>query len=215
MIYYYKQIDLGGISMDLYEIFKTIMPAIITGVWTFLITKYKYNKNIPLDKLEISYNKVYYPIYELIKNESNNDNIDLIIYQIKYYLTYYNKYVDRSTLKIFRSLFNSKSNAKKKDCYKALKNNIYDRNSYLRRRLGYLEPNILQIYKNSSYSEKSTFRIVIEFCFIYIFVILSSITTDNIQNICSSIAAVTLLIFFLELIAKFVMFLYYKIRKYN
>ena len=48
------------------EILKTILPAIITGVFTFFVTKYNYNKNVPLDKMEIAYDKIYYPVYKMI-----------------------------------------------------------------------------------------------------------------------------------------------------
>lgn len=48
------------------EIINTILPALITGVFTFIVTKYNYNKNVPLDKMEISYNRIYYPIYKII-----------------------------------------------------------------------------------------------------------------------------------------------------
>lgn len=55
----------------IFDIIKIILPSIITGIFTFLITRYNYNKNIPLDKLEIAYNRVYYPLFRLIKD--NND----------------------------------------------------------------------------------------------------------------------------------------------
>ena len=45
------------------EILKTILPAIVTGIFTFIVTKYNYTKNIPLDKMETAYDKIYYPIY--------------------------------------------------------------------------------------------------------------------------------------------------------
>lgn len=38
------------------EIMKIVLPTIVGGIFTFLITKYTYNKNVPLDKLEIAYN---------------------------------------------------------------------------------------------------------------------------------------------------------------
>lgn len=45
------------------ELLKVVLPVVITGLFTFFVTKYTYSKNIPLDKLEITYNRVYYPIY--------------------------------------------------------------------------------------------------------------------------------------------------------
>ena len=52
------------------EILKTILPAIVTGIFTFIVTKYNYTKNIPLDKMETAYDKIYYPIYNLLRKRS-------------------------------------------------------------------------------------------------------------------------------------------------
>lgn len=197
----------------LFEILKTILPAIIAGFSTFLITKYTYNKNIPLDKLEISYNRIYYPLYKLICNENNKDNIDLIITETKLRFKKYQKYVDISTLRIFNSLCNSKTISKKKADYQIFIDNIYNRNAYLRRRLGYLEPNLLQLYRYSSSSEKSTFRMVLEFGITYIFMFLGSIFADNLQIIILSLSIVSGLCFIVEAIVKFIMFLYYRLYK--
>lgn len=38
------------------EIMKIVLPTIVGGIFTFLITKYTYNKNVPLDKLKNLYN---------------------------------------------------------------------------------------------------------------------------------------------------------------
>ena len=48
------------------EIMKIVLPTIVGGIFTFLITKYTYNKNVPLDKLEIAYNRIYCPLYQLL-----------------------------------------------------------------------------------------------------------------------------------------------------
>lgn len=48
----------------LFEILKVILPAVITSLFTFFITKYTYNNNRPLDKIEMAYNRIYYPIYK-------------------------------------------------------------------------------------------------------------------------------------------------------
>lgn len=196
----------------LFEILKSILPAIITGIITFIITKYTYNNNRPLDKLEIAYNRIYYPLYKLIRNE-NMKEIDVIIDKAKYYLNKYDKYVDRSTLKTFHSLCKCNTEAKKKEAYQNFKDNIYNRNSYLRRRIGYLEPSLLQIYTYMSKAEKSTFRILVELIFIEIFAFISDFFTGKIQSVLLYIATIILIIMIIELICKFAMFLYYKIRK--
>ena len=42
------------------NLFKVILPAITTGLFTFFITKYTYNRNRPIDKIEIAYDRIYY-----------------------------------------------------------------------------------------------------------------------------------------------------------
>ena len=58
------------------EILKIILPALITGIFTFIVTKYNYNKNVPLDNMKIAYNRIYYPLYKIINNnkEYNENN---------------------------------------------------------------------------------------------------------------------------------------------
>lgn len=69
------------------DILKTIVPAIISGVFTFIITKYSYNRKVPLDKMEIAYNRVYYPIYRIIYDNKkfNKMKIDTTIHTISFY----------------------------------------------------------------------------------------------------------------------------------
>lgn len=106
-----------------------LVSALIAALGTFLITKYTYNRNIPLDKLEISYNRIYYPIQRLIRD--NNDILQ-IIEKSEIYLLKYDKFVDRSTIKAFRML---KENAENMDAYNAYTSNISEMNRKLRRRL--------------------------------------------------------------------------------
>ena len=59
-------IEKGGMInmlMEMLEKLDSLIAVLATGLITFFITKYKYHKNIPLDKLEIAYNRIYYPIY--------------------------------------------------------------------------------------------------------------------------------------------------------
>lgn len=197
----------------LYEILKVILPAIIAGLFTFLHGKYTYNKNIPLDKLEITYNRVYYPLYKIILD---NNNIDDTINKSKIYFLKYAKYIDISTIRLFTSLSECNNKARKKGIYQSFKDNIYNKNSYLRRRLGYLEPDFFQLYKYSTPSAKSLFRIIIEVCIVYISLILCSITMNNLNKIfiiSAAIFIVSVLWIICELIWCVLRFLYYKIRK--
>lgn len=198
--------------MELFELIKVILPAIITGMITFLITKYSYNNNRPLDKLEIAYNRVYYPLYKLVTDKNIKD-IDFIITKANYSLNKYNKYVDRSTLRAFNYLCECNSEAKKKDAYENFKENIYNKNSYLRRRLGYLEPNFFQMYTYSSKAEKSTFRILLEIILIYIVTLVSDFFTENIPSVLIYFVSILLIIMLIEIGCKFVRFIYYTIKK--
>lgn len=77
------------------EMVGKILPAMMAGVFTFLITKYTYNRNVPLDKLEVAYNRVYYPIYCLIESDKE---ISQVIEECDFYIMKYRKFVDRSTI---------------------------------------------------------------------------------------------------------------------
>lgn len=129
------------------SIISSIVTAIISGFIAFLIAKYTYNKSRPLDKLEFAYNEVYYPIYKFIKDENNYNNVYLTKNSLKIYFDTYEKYLDFSTIKIYKELCNCDSKSKAKAIYRRFYNNIYDMNTYLRKRLGYLEPSAFQLFR--------------------------------------------------------------------
>lgn len=200
----------------LFEILKVILPAIITSLFTFFITKYTYNNNRPLDKIEIAYNRIYYPIYRIISDKNIDKNINEVIKRCESYFTKYEKYSDLSTKRLFEALCNCNEETKKKSIYQSFKDNIYNRNSYLRRRLGYLEPGFIQLYRYSTPASKSAFRIAIWVCVLYVALIVCNITA-NISNTIFNVSVTTFVIFFIliicELLWCFLRFLYYKIRK--
>lgn len=197
----------------IFEILKIILPTIIAGLFTIFCNKYTNNKNIPLDKLEIAYNRVYYPIYKII---SNNDNIDNAVEKSEIYFIKYDKYIDISTKRLFESLNKCNKKTKKRSIYQRFIDNIYNRNSYLRSRLGYLEPSFIQLYRYSMPSTQSFFRIIIEIFFLYISAIFCSISV----NIAEKMYYVSLFLFLLlivivlvELLWCFIRFIYYKIKE--
>jgi len=200
----------------LFEILKVILPAVITSLFTFFITKYTYNNNRPLDKIEIAYNRIYYPIYKIISDKNITNDINEVIKRCKLYFTRYEKYADISTKKLFKELCNCNKETKKKSIYHSFKDNIYNRNSYLRRRLGYLEPGFIQLYKYSTPTSKSLFRIFMELSVTYISLISCVVSMNKfniIFNISISIFAILVLLIIVELIWCLLRFLYYKIRK--
>ena len=98
----------------LFEVLKIILPAIIAGLFTFFVTKYTYNNNRPLDKIEIAYNRIYYLLCKIISNKNINGDINEVIKRSKLYFTKYDKYVDVSTKRIFENLCNCNKEAKEK-----------------------------------------------------------------------------------------------------
>lgn len=153
------------------NLISAILPAIITSAIGFVGVKYTYTKNIPLDKLEFTYDEVYYPIYKFINDKNNCNNIYLIKNSLKIYFDTYEKYLDFSTIKLYKELCKCTTKQKQKVVYKKFYNNIYDMNTYLRKRLGYLESNIFQLYKYSLPKDKAIFWTVLTFVFAYSLVI--------------------------------------------
>lgn len=145
------------------EIAKIVTPVILTGIITFLITRYTYRINIPLDKLEKAYNKVYYPIYCLFYTDKSTE---FIIKKCKQYLEKYKKYVDKSTLMAFEILMKSYNDLEyDKSSYESFKINIFNMNSRLRKRLGYLEPNIFALYQYCTPVRRYALRIILYLLF--------------------------------------------------
>lgn len=175
------------------EILKIILPACITGLITFLVTRYTYKRNVPLDKFEISYNRVYYPIYRLL----NSDGETLqVIEKSRSYLVKYYKYVDKSTLVAFYYLEN---NSELKKAYDNFRDNIFYISNELRRRLGYLEPSILKMYTYSAPKEKRLFRLIFELLGSYLpLLTLTIIELSEIRNFMIAIWFISVVALLLE-----------------
>lgn len=170
------------------EILKIILPTLITGIFTFIVTKYNYNKNVPLDNMKIAYNRIYYPLYKIINNIST-------------YMNDYNiKYIDRSTHKSYIIL---KDNPNKYN-YNNFKNNIYDRNSYLRRKLGYLEPNFIQSVMYSSKDDKFIFFCGVDGLVIYMSFMIAALFNNKgaVYKYAFVCGEVFLVIFLIKIIIK-------------
>lgn len=198
------------------EILKIILPALITGIFTFIVTKYNYNKNIPLDNMKIAYNGIYYPLYKIINNnkEYNENTIDDVINHISTYMNDYNiKYIDRSTHKTYIIL---KDNHNKYN-YNNFKNNIYDRNSYLRRKLGYLEPNFIQSVMYSSKDDKFIFFCGVDGLVIYMSFMIAALFNNKgvVYKYAFVCGEVFLVIFLIKIIIKGIGILGVKIIKFG
>ena len=194
-----------------YELIKVILPPIIAGFFTFLVTKYTYNKKIPLDKMEVAYNRIYYLIFKILyeKKEFVSSNVGDVISKIQPYLKKYSKYADRATMKAFKMLKENKD----KYSYDNFASNIYERNMYLRRRLGYLEPNLLQIYTYSSKNEKSIIRIFSEILLFYFTFVAGGLTEGNLQKIITVLVLCFTILIIFEIFIIFIRWVIKAIKK--
>lgn len=104
--------------------------------------------------------------------------MDKVIRNSEIYFTKYDKYVDISTKRSYLQLRDCKE-VEKEALFQIFRNNIYDRHSFLRRRLGYLEPNFLQRYKYFTSTEKFEIRVFIMGSILYFAVIICVVTINN------------------------------------
>lgn len=188
--------------INIFEILSPLIIAIITGVITFLITKYTYHNNKPLDKLEITYNRLYYPIYRLILNTQSVD--EDFIEKCNMYFNKYNKYLDKSTKNAFNVL---KEESKSKEAYRNFTNNIYKKSSYLRYKLGYLDSSFIDMYSTYSKHEQRLIKLLFSFTIFYVSLLFLKLFQNTIlENFFSSITLITLTIFIYQLICSCILF---------
>lgn len=195
-----------------WETVKIILPAIVGGLFSFLITRYTYNRNIPLEKMEIAYNRVYYPLQRLLLNSEDGDDVNYFIEKTKLYFEKYEKYINPSTQRLYENICSQKSDREKKSIYKQIKDNIRNYSAFLRKRLGYLEPNILESYKYGDNPTKTAIRLFFEVGLLYILLAIASLT-KNMAKIYIFLAVLITIIFFtiiVELAVYFFKRMYYK-----
>ncbi len=179
------------------EIMKIVLPIIFASFGTFLITKYEYGKKIPLDKLEISYNRIYFPIYQMIMEKRPCSEIYA---KCDERFKKYCKYVDRSTLIAYRNIDRPIDDEKNED-YLNFESNIINISCMLRRRLGYLEPDIISVYRYLPKTKKLILRMLMEILVVYIIsLVYTFIKQEVVRDFLTKICAVVILIFFVELV---------------
>lgn len=197
----------------IFEISKNILPVIIAGFFSFFVTKYTYNKNTPLEKMEFAYNRVYYPLYRYIRNnkDQNENAIEETKKALKIYFEKYDKYIDYSTIKTFKSLCECNTKAKEKSAYQKFTDNVYNMNSYLRKRLGYLEPNIFQLFKYVPIEDKVSIWCALSFLCAYLCLILT--LTNHFVAYFMAFAIIFIFIGIMLGIFRFFIYLWYKFKK--
>lgn len=189
--------------MDIiYNILCVILSAAVTSFFSVLATKYTYSKKIPLDKLEITYNRVYYPISKLIKSSTMEE----VQEKAKPYFVKYDKYVDRSTMRLYKDLCSRDpiDLRGRKAAYQELVNNISNRCEYLRKRLGYLEPSFFRLYTEAPKPLKVKTRILLELCFIYLTVTATYFTSEKITSVLEIIIGILCAAVILEIVIRLI-----------
>lgn len=84
------------------DFFMTLAPTLLTSVTAFFVGRYNNFQDRPLDKMEIAYNRVYYPVYRIMREDSIK--ISTVIEKAKMYFCKYEKYIDRTTTMIYQQL---------------------------------------------------------------------------------------------------------------
>lgn len=193
-----------------------IVPVIISSIFTFLLTKYHYSHNRPLDKFEIAYNRFYYPVFRLIQGAYHKKETDYtkIYSNMKSYFVKCEKYINVTTVKNFNNFsYAINNNIFKKHYFNALYNDISTNCFKSRKALGYIQPGIFGNYVCMKKEDKLLMRLCIEFVFLYIFAFIStSLSEENFPNIVIYISNFFLLatyfIFIIELIMLIINYIY-------
>lgn len=160
------------------EIITGSFPVIITGIYTFILTKYSFYKNVPLDKLEISYNRVYYPLYRMLRNTPyKNVNHVKILNDSHFIFLKYDKYVSLSTRNVYENykemhIYHHHNNKEMKKYYLNYANNVLEYNIRLRNKLGYPHVSIIESYKYLPKTDKNIIDMGFLLTMIYIFIFL-------------------------------------------
>jgi hypothetical protein len=203
-------------SEQFIDFFMTITPTILTSVTGFLLGKYNHFQNRPLDKMEIAYDRVYYPIERIMREKSIK--ISTVIDRAKIYFLKYEKYIDKSTVMIYKQLCKCKDEEEQQSIYDSFRNNIHNECIFLRKKLGYLQPGYLQIYLYLPTDIKRVIRLLLEFSICYFSAcVFSVVKIDNIKMVCLVVFAVSLCAVLVEviyiIIGKIITFIKQKVAK--
>lgn len=185
------------------DFFITLAPTLLTSVTAFLIGRYNNFQNRPLDKMELAYNRVYYPVYRIMREDSIE--ISTVIEKTKKYFCKYEKYIDRSTTMIYKQLCECTAMEEQERIYSSFCDNIHDNCIYLRKKLGYLQPGYFRIYQYLPIKTKTLIRIVFEFTVCYFCAcVYAFVKIEKIQLFCLIIFFICLCAVLLESVFVFI-----------
>lgn len=161
-----------------FELLLNLLPVSVTGIITFLVTKYTMSWNVPLDNMKISYNRVYYPLIRVMRNTTyktvNHQELQQLMNHL---LLKYDKYISSSTKRTYDNylkVFNQNSKTNIKTEYMQFYDDVNLFNSKLRGKLGYVRANNFENFKSLSKSEQRIFKLSVTLLTLYIAVFLYS-----------------------------------------
>lgn len=176
-----------------------LAPVIITGLITFLITKYTCDKNVPLDKIEIAYNRIYYPLSKLLRN----DNVSQLEIQNKmdYILLKYDKYLSQTTKFTYLDYKNDINNNVNSDKYFAtFTQNVFEYDSNYRKLLGYPQAKVIESFRYMKYIHKLILLTLILLIVIYSATILYTFIQSEIIVAIIALSAISVLFFIIVIL---------------
>lgn len=161
------------------ELLTNLLPVIVTGITTFLVTKYTMSWNVPLDNMKISYNRVYYPLYREMRDTSYEDvNHHKIQELMDHILLKYDKYVSSSTIRTYKNYLKAFSQENKLNAkieYMQFYDDVIVYNSKLRGKLGYVRASFHEAYKALPKPEKMKMCLSFSFLLLYFMVLLFNV----------------------------------------
>lgn len=131
------------------NVLSPILPAVVTGLITFFITRYSYRNQTTIDKIEIAYDKFYYPVFQYIFKHPNLEEFDELINLCEKLMQENEKYISDKTIEFYYSFKKASEGSNKENirrCYETFERNIKQANNRLRYRIGYYQPNIMDHY---------------------------------------------------------------------
>lgn len=186
------------------EIVKVLITIIGSSLTTFFITRYTMKRNVPLEKMEIAYNRIYYPIFVLLKTEAKKEDV---IKDLAIRIKKYNKYCKLTTIRLYTEFKETMNDNKStKLVYQKLENDILDTSYYLRGKLGYLNPGFFESFMSFSLDKKLYLLSLLDLLAIYLLCLFSFIPIKGLINITATLIIVLLV--FLVFISGWWLFLF-------
>ena len=165
----------------IFEIVKTIVPIILTGIITFWVTRYTQNRSVPLEKMELAYNRVYYPMYKIMRNKKWSELChEEIKKEMDCRLKKYDKYISQSTRSTYNDYIKAFENGKRNKVYlQNFQNNILSYNNRLRYYLGYPQASVWEMYTYLDKKSKRLIKLCMCVAIIYILPILYALSNEK------------------------------------